>query len=168
MQLRWLYSTGGIIMKYWLDHMEELLGAIFLALMATISFINVITRYFFHFSIAFTEELTLYMFVWATLLGVSSAFKHGSNMCVSLLYERFPKSVRKYLYIFIMLVSMLFFVALMYYGYLEVCDEMLMGVTTEATGLPVWYFTVSMPLISILTMVRILVRLYSDLKTDNY
>ena len=47
---------------------------------------------------AFTEELTLYMFVWATMLGVSLAFKHGANMDVSLLYDRFPQTVRKDVY----------------------------------------------------------------------
>ena len=117
---------------------------------------------------AFTEELTLYMFVWATMLGVSLAFKHGANMDVSLLYDRFPKAVRKYLYIFLMLMSIIFFLTLMYWGYVEVCDEMQMGVITEAMGLPVCYFTVSMPILSILTVVRISVRLVSDLRNGNY
>ena len=155
-------------MKKILDNLEEILGAFFLALMVSISFFNVITRYFFHFSMAFTEELTLYMFVWATMLGVSLAFKHGANMDVSLLYDRFPKAVRKYLYIFLMLMSIIFFLTLMYWGYVEVCDEMQMGVITEAMGLPVCYFTVSMPILSVLTVVRISVRLVSVLRNGNY
>lgn len=79
---------------------EGLIGAVLLAGMVTISFFNVVTRYFFHFSMAFTEELTLYMFVWITLLGISIAFKDNGNMCVTLLYDRFPKKVRKYIYYF--------------------------------------------------------------------
>ena len=43
-----------------------------------------------------------------------------------------------------------------------------MGVITEAMGLPVCYFTVSMPILSILTVVRISVRLVSDLRNGNY
>ena len=89
-------------------------------------------------------------------------------MDVSLLYDRFPKAVRKYLYIFLMLMSIIFFLTLMYWGYVEVCDEMQMGVITEAMGLPVCYFTVSMPILSILTVVRISVRLVSDLRNGNY
>lgn len=155
-------------MKKILDHIEELLGAVFLAMMVTISFINVVTRYFFHFSMAFTEELTLYMFVWATMLGVALAFKYGGNMAVTLLYDRFPKPVRKVLYVFLMLISAVFFLVLMYYGYIEICDEMQMGVVTEAMGLPVYYFTASMPILSILTIARIASRLVSDLRSGNY
>ncbi len=155
-------------MRKILNNLEEILGAFFLAIMVSISFFNVITRYFFHFSMAFTEELTLYMFVWATMLGVSLAYKHGANMDVSLLYNRFSKAVRKYLYIFLTLMSVIFFLSLMYWGYIEVRDEMQMGVITEAMGLPVWYFTVSMPILSILTIARIVGRLVSDLRSGNY
>jgi len=150
------------------NNIEEFLGAIFLATMVSISFINVITRYFFHFSMAFTEELTLYLFVWITLLGVSLAFKHGGNMDVSLLYDRFSKPVRKILYLFSVLMCVIFFLSLMYWGYVEVIDEMNMGVATEAMGLPVYYFTISMPVLSVLAIVRIIIRFVSDLRSGSY
>ncbi len=151
-----------------LDNFEEFLGAVFLAMMVTISFVNVLTRYFFRFSMAFTEELTLYMFVWATMLGVSIAFKHGGNMVVTLIYDRFPKPVRRILYVFSMLLCVVFFLALMYWGMVEVRDEMQMGVITEAMGLPVFYFTISMPVLSVVTIGRILVRLKTDLTSGNF
>ncbi len=151
-----------------LDRFEELLGAILLAVMVSISFINVITRYFFHFSMAFTEELTLYAFVWVTMLGVSLAFRIGANMAVSLLYDRFSVSVRRVLYIVSLLSCIAFFLTLMYWGYIEVRDEMQMGVTTEATGLPVYIFTIAMPFLSVLTIWRILVRGVQDLRSGNF
>ena len=45
---------------------------------------------------------------------------------------------------------------------------MLMGLITEAFGLPVYYFTVSMPILSILTVVRIAARLVADVRSGNY
>ncbi len=151
-----------------MNNIEELLAALFLAVMASISFINVLTRYFLRFSLAFTEELTLYMFVWATMLGVSLAFKRGGNMVVTLLYDRFSKPVRRVLYIFSMVLCVAFFLCLMYWGYVEVVDEMQMGVTTEAMRLPVYFFTASMPVLSVLTIWRIVSRLVTDLRSGNF
>ena len=74
-----------------LDHIEEIIGGVCLGIMVTIAFINVLTRYLFKYSMAFTEELTLYLFVWATLMGASIAFREGSNIAVSFLYDRFGR-----------------------------------------------------------------------------
>ena len=38
--------------------------AILLFIMASIAFINVLSRYLFHFSFAATEEITINLFVW--------------------------------------------------------------------------------------------------------
>ena len=155
-------------MRKKLENIESLIGALLLGAMVTISFLNVVTRYFFHFSMAFTEELTLYMFVWVTLLGVSLAFRENGNMCVSLLYDRFPKSVRRYIAYFITVMNLLFFVTLLYWGAVEVLDEYQMGVNTEAMGLPVWFFTISMPIISVLILFRIIARFIKDSKNKDF
>ena len=75
--------------------LEEAIGAVGLAIMTTISFINVITRYVLKYSMAFTEELTLYIFVWITLIGTAIAFREGANMAVTVFYNFFPKGGRK-------------------------------------------------------------------------
>jgi TRAP-type C4-dicarboxylate transport system permease small subunit len=37
--------------------------------MALIAFVNVLSRYFFNFSIGATEEITINLFVWMTVVG---------------------------------------------------------------------------------------------------
>ena len=44
--------------------LEEMLGALLLAVMVTIAFVNVVVRYCTPFSFAWTEELTINFFVW--------------------------------------------------------------------------------------------------------
>jgi C4-dicarboxylate transporter DctQ subunit len=56
-------------MHYLLKRFEEALGAFLLIVMVTIAFLNVLTRYVFRYSMAFTEELTLYLFVWTKQRG---------------------------------------------------------------------------------------------------
>ena len=78
-----------LAVKFLVNRIEEIIGTISLAIMTTIAFINVLTRYFFRYSMAFTEELTLYLFVWAVMMGTSIAFREGSNMAVTFLYDKF-------------------------------------------------------------------------------
>ena len=91
---------------------EELLGAILLAVMACISFITVIVRYCTNLSFSSSEELTGNLFVWIVLLGTARAFREGGNFSMNLLYDAMPRPVRKLLYIFGTLCSIVFSVDL--------------------------------------------------------
>ena len=153
----------------WLwDHLEEAGAALLLAIMVSVAFINVLTRYLISFSMAFTEELTVYLFVWGTLLGASLAFRQGSNMMVAVLYNRFPKAGRKVLYLISAGLSLFFFVILGYYGYIQVRDEMELGVMTESMHLPLWYFSASIPIGAALILIRIFFKTISDIKAKKY
>ena len=117
---------------------------------------------------AFTEELTVYLFVWGTLLGASLAFRQGANMMVAVLYNRFPKAGRKVLYLISAALSLFFFVILGYYGYIQVRDEMELGVMTESMHLPLWCFSASIPIGAALILIRIFFKTISDIKAKKY
>ena len=51
---------------------EDVVGAVLLGGMAVLTFLNVINRYVFKQSIAFTEEITVNLFVWITLIGIAT------------------------------------------------------------------------------------------------
>ena len=74
--------------------LEEMLGALLLAVMVTIAFVNVVVRYCTPFSFAWTEELTINFFVWIVLLGSARSFRDGSHLGMSILYDALPKSLR--------------------------------------------------------------------------
>lgn len=153
-------------MKFLWDHLEELIGGVSLGIMVTIAFINVVTRYFIKYSMAFSEELTLYLFVWVTLMGVSIAFKEGRNIAVSFFYDRLGFRSRKILDVLAAALSLIFFSVLGYYGVLEVIDEFMMNAKTEAIELPMWYFTIAMPICSGLIIIRIFIQLIKDFRTQ--
>lgn len=156
-------------MKRFFSHsFEEILGAIFLAVMVSVAFLNVVTRYVLKYSMAFTEELTLYLFVWVTLLGTSLAFKDGANMSVTIFYNRFGKKWRKALHLIAAACTIIFFAGLAYWGAVEVMEEIEMSVTTEALEFPVWFFTISMPVVAVFTIFRVLARTRKDIKDGDY
>lgn len=154
-------------LKWFLSHQEETFAAILLAVMVSIAFINVLTRFGLNYSLAFTEELTVYLFVWMTLLGTSLAFREKSHMVVTALYSILPKSCKKLAYIAATFFCILFFVVLGYWGVVEVADEMLVKMRTESMHLPMWYFTVSIPIASCFIVFRILARALADLKSGD-
>ncbi|HJD96890.1 TRAP transporter small permease [Mailhella massiliensis] len=147
---------------------EELLGALLLAVMACISFINVIVRYCTNFSFSSSEELTVNFFVWIVLLGTARAFREGGNFSMNLLYDAMPRPVRKLLYVFSILCSIVFFAALCWQGSVEVMDEIELNVVSESLAIPVWLYTIATPLFSALIIVRILQKVWEDFRARNY
>ena len=154
--------------RWLLTHFEEFFSALLIMIMSTFAFGNVISRYLVSLPLNFTEELNVYFFVWLAFLGSAWAARRGSHMSVALIYDVFPKGVRRVLYILIQAVTVLFFLALAYCGYLEVCDEIVLNAMTETLVIPVWYFTSSIPIGSLLIVVRTIQKTREDFRNRAY
>lgn len=150
--------------KFSLLKLEETVGALGLAVMVTIAFINVLTRYVFKYSMAFTEELTLYIFVWITLMGTAIAFREGSSMAVTLFYNMCPKGCKRVLFVIANICTVIFMGLMTYYGAVEIFEEIEMEATTESMSLPVWWFTISIPIGSFLAIIGTLQRAWEEIK----
>ncbi len=74
---------------------DHVLVSLLLAGMALIAFANVVGRYFFHYSISFTEELTINMFVCMSVVGTGIAFERGSHLGMVTLLNVFPDRARR-------------------------------------------------------------------------
>lgn len=156
------------MLRFLNSRFEELLGAFLLALMACISFINVIVRYCTNFSFSSSEELTVNFFVWIVLLGTARAFREGSNFTMSIVYNFTRGATRKAFYFFGVFCSIAFFALLIYLGSIEVIDEFQLNVSSESLDIPVWLYTIATPLFSALIIVRILQRVRDDMKSGNF
>lgn len=113
--------------------------------MSVITFANVISRFIFNFSISFTEEVTINLFVLLTFVGASLGIYKRAHLGFSLIYEKFNGTNRIILTLFIGSIITLFFVATGYYGFEIVQSQMQRGQTTPALGWPQWIFTLGLP-----------------------
>jgi len=70
-------------------------GVIFLmmAVMATLVFVNVVTRYVFNFSIIWAEEVSQYLMIWIAYLGAGLALREGRHVAVEMLQDRLPTAL---------------------------------------------------------------------------
>lgn len=156
------------MLRFLASHFEELLGSILLAIMATIAFLNVVVRYCTSFSFAWSEEITINLFVWVTLLGTARAFRNGTHLAMSIFYDSLPKKGRLCCYLFSCLICLLFFGALIWTGSIEVIDEYELDAISESLGIPVWWYTFATPALSLLIIVRMLQRAAQDIANRTY
>ena len=137
------------------DRLEE--GALVLtfAVMTVVAFANVITRYVIQYSLAFTEELVVSLFVWLTLLGTAVAFREGSHLAFTYLVDRAPRPVRRLSLAVTAVLTLALFALLLYFGVGQINNERLMGTTSEALAIPQWWYTAGIPLFSALIILRV-------------
>ena len=142
-------TIKGIRIDYWL-------AAVILFTMAAIAFINVLSRYLFHFSFAATEEITINLFVWLTVVGSGIAFERGSMLGMVTLYNYFPDRHKKIFTLFSAALSATLFVLVDFYIIVAIHEELtLFQATSAALGIPVWVYYAGVPVLSIFVFVGI-------------
>ncbi len=146
------------------DHLEELLGATLLALMALLAFVNVITRYIFQVPLAFTEEVEINAMVWLTLFGTSAAFRRRHHLKMLFFQDRLPARVRVWFNYIIALLGVGLFASLGYLGYMQLLEERFLEIISESLGLPQWIYTVCIPIGCSLIVFRIIQATVSESK----
>ncbi len=130
-------------MDYWL-------AAILLFAMASIAFINVLSRYFFHFSFAATEEITINLFVWLTVVGSGIAFERGGQLGMVTLFNALPPRYQKAVIVFSSFLSTALFLLVDIYMIKAIYEELtLFQATSAALGIPVWIYYIGVPLLSV-------------------
>jgi TRAP-type C4-dicarboxylate transport system permease small subunit len=153
---------------HWLaDHLEELLGATLLTLMAILALANVVTRYIFHFPLAFTEEIEVNVLVWLTLFGTSMAFRRRHHLRMLFFQDKLPDRLKTTLNLGISLLGAALFTTLGYLGYLQILEERILEITSESLNIPQWFYTLCIPMGCTLIVFRILQAAVAELKEKN-
>ncbi len=129
---------------------DYLLAAGFLLAMAAIAFVNVLSRYFANFSFAATEEITINLFVWMTVVGAGIAFERGGQMGMVTFYNIFPKRFKKVVIVIGGLLSAALFLVVNIYMIQAIYDELtLFHAKSGALGIPVWIYYIGVPVLSL-------------------
>jgi TRAP-type C4-dicarboxylate transport system permease small subunit len=139
-----------------LDRLEEGACVLVFAVMTVVAFVNVITRYVIRYSLAFTEEVVVSLFVWLTLLGTAIAFRQGAHLAFEVLVDRSPRPVRRASVWLSALLGVVLFGVLVHYGVGQIRSERLLGTTSEALAIPQWWYTAGIPVIGIVVIARVL------------
>ena len=129
---------------------DRWIAAILLFVMAAIAFANVLSRYFFHLSFAATEEITINLFVWMTVVGAGIAFERGEQLGMVTLYNILPWKAKRVVIVASALLGALLFLLVDIYTVQAIYDEMtLFCARSAALNIPVWIYYLGVPVLSV-------------------
>ena len=78
--------------------------------------LGVVARYLIPMPITFTEEAARYLMIWMALLAVSVGITKREHIGVELLFEKFPRTLRRWLLLGLDILAFVFFLVLFIYG----------------------------------------------------
>jgi C4-dicarboxylate transporter, DctQ subunit len=136
---------------------------LFLATMAALIalFINVILRYGFNYSLAWSEELVREVIIVTTFIGCSAATKVRSMVKVDALIQLIP--VTKYpLMFFSNLVTLLFSGMMIYYGWKLVLMQIATSQVTILLEIPLELLYSVLPIMGIMMFIRTVMVMHQD------
>jgi TRAP-type C4-dicarboxylate transport system permease small subunit len=135
--------------------LEEALAAGAMALLCVITMANVVVRYLTNISFAFTEEVSVWLMVFMTLVGSAGAFVKGHHISIGFFIERLAPARKRLVRRCGLLASTAMFTALAVFGTRMAYEDFRYDVTSPALGAPQWLYTVWLPLLSLLVVVRL-------------
>ena len=108
---------------------SEVLLFLLMLLMIGVTTAQVLFRFFFE-ALTWSEELSCFLLVLASLLGAAVAFKRGTHIAVTFLTQKLPGGARKGAAVLVNLLGILFFGIVAVYGVVLMKTEA--GQTTPA------------------------------------
>lgn len=124
---------------------EKVVLVIATALILILTVGNVFSRKVIHQSWSFTEELVVAVFVLITLLAAALACREGELVNLSLIPDRVPQKVKKYLLLVDTILCVIFTTILFYYGVDKVITQLQNGKRTFVLNWPEWIFWLFIP-----------------------
>lgn len=149
-------AAGG---KFTLAAVERFLMAASMGVLCLLTMANVLVRYFTDISFAFTEEISVSLLVVMTLVGASHAFASNHHIAITFFVERKPV-LKAWSLRLATLCSLAMFGLLAWYGVSMAWDDYAFEVTSPSLGVPQWWYTVWLPVLSLLIVLRLLLVLW--------
>ena len=139
--------------------------ALFLATMAALIalFFNVILRYGFNYTLAWSEELVREVLILTTLIGCSAAIKARSFIKIDALVQ-LVGGLKTPLTFFSSFVTLIFSALMVYYGWKMTVLQASTGQATIIMEIPLQYLYVLMPIMGVMMFLRTLQMIYLDIQ----
>ncbi|MDA0153119.1 TRAP transporter small permease [Vibrio sp. Makdt] len=148
-------------MLNWLDkYFENTIAVILLVIMTAAIFLQVVSRTF-DYSIAWTEELARYCFIWLVYIGISFAVAKKSHIKIEAISMLIDDKEKKYLSLFSDCVFLIFSVVILFKSTQMVEHLYQLGQTSPALGLPMWIVYLAGPVGFALTTLRLIQQMVS-------
>ena len=133
-------------MKKFFNHIEEYICVVTSVILVMLTFANVVSRYFIHASISFTEEVTCALFVLLCTMGAALAAKRGAHLGLSIVTDRLSKRKAELVAVFASIINCLFAFVILYTSIFMVKNQILNGAVTLSLQWPAWIYGSFLPI----------------------
>ena len=128
---------------------EDRVAVLAMGLLCIITMGNVLVRYFSDQSFAWTEEFSVFLLVVMTMAGAAAAAARDNHVRIEYFLERGSLARRRFLAVGGALVTTIFFLALAALTGDMVWDDYRYNETSSGLGVPRWWYTVWVPVLSL-------------------
>src|SRR2546427_49782 len=135
---------------------EDWLTVVIMALLALITFANVLVRYFTSSSFAWTEEISVFLMILLAMVAGSAAVARNAHIRIEYFAEGGSALRRKRLARFGTLMEALLFAVIAALSVRVVWDDYRFEETSPGIGVPQWWYSMWLPICSALITVRAL------------
>jgi len=125
-------------------------------------FFNVVLRYGFNYSLAWSEELVREVIIYTTFIGCSAAVKNRTMIKIDASVQLLPK-LKVPLTYFSNLAVMIFSIMMMYYGWLMVELQYRTQQKTIIMEIPLVILYAILPLMGLMMFIRVIQVTYEDI-----
>ncbi len=144
---------------------NQSIAAIGIAGGVALAFYNVVARYVFGSSLTWAGELTVYLFLWSAFFGAAYCFKEDAHISITILLEKLPPKASKALLILSHVVTLVFLLAVSWYGYKYLLLDIELDERSIDLDIPMWIPYLAIPVSFAFAAWRVGEKLAAILKT---
>jgi TRAP-type C4-dicarboxylate transport system permease small subunit len=135
---------------------EDWLTVIVMALLALITFANVVVRYLTNQSFAWTEEFSIFLMIVLALVAGSASVARNRQIRIEFFADSGSEKRQRVLACFGALMVFLLFALIAVLSSRMVYDDIRFGEASPGIGVPQWWYTVWLPVLSVAIALRAL------------
>jgi TRAP-type C4-dicarboxylate transport system permease small subunit len=129
--------------------LEDWLTVLVMGLLAIITFANVLARYFTNQSFAWTEEFSVFLMIFLVLVAGSAAVARNRHIRIEAIADRGSTQRQRTLALLGSSMVVLLFTIITILSVRTVWDDIRFGETSPGIGIPQWWYTIWLPLVSL-------------------
>ena len=142
--------------KAFFNHLEQYIAVLCLTLMLIVLTYNTISRYLFHVTVSWAEEMCAYGQIWLVYIAVSYAVKENAHICIDSVMGLYPKKLKGIILTAGLIAWFIFGVIMVIEGAKYTMDTFIKGGRAISVPVPIWLVYLAIPVGHVLLSVRLL------------
>ncbi|MCG8632961.1 MAG: TRAP transporter small permease [Desulfobacterales bacterium] len=128
-------------------------------------FANVVLRYGFNYTLAWSEELVRIVIIYSTFVGASVAIKQGAMIRIDAVVQMFPR-LKKGLTVYTHILMLVFACIMVYHGYKMTHLQLITNQKTIIMQIPLVIIYAIMPVTGVMVFIRTVQVMIQDIKSS--